>query len=84
MQASKALSKNGSVLGGSLMVGVGPCKEASLSLSHCEGGGDTSLLNTSSLNTSAVTRAGGNNTPRTIRPLTQAYKEAHTEHKVGL
>jgi len=74
MQASKALSKSGTVLGGTLMVGVGPCKDSNLTLS--DGDKENSVLNTS------LCAAGGTNTPRTIRPLTQAYKEAHNEHKV--
>jgi len=72
MQASKAVGKNGHVLGGSLMVGVRECREPGLG---AEGQGDTSLLNTS-------LTSGSNSTPRTIRPLTQAYKETHSENKV--
>jgi nuclear pore complex protein Nup53 len=75
LQASKAVGKNGSVIGNTIMLGVAPCKEESV----------VDQLNSSILDSSVGQQGGGqsvanissslNQTPRTIRPLTQAYKE---------
>jgi len=83
LQASKAVAKNGSVIGGTIMVGVSPCRDESV----------LDQLNSSCLDTSSATAGGANasvaslgsglnNTPRTIRPLTQAYKDAQNDSKV--
>ena len=76
MQANKALGKNGSVMGGSIMVGICPCSDSSV----------LDRLNTSVLdctnNTSVANLSSTLGTPRTIRPLTQAYKEAQEENRV--
>jgi len=75
MQANKALGKNGSVMGGSIMVGISPCSDTSV----------LDRLNTSVLdctNTSVANLSSTLGTPRTIRPLTQAYKEAQEENRV--
>jgi len=82
LQASKAVAKNGCVIGGTIMVGVALCRDESV----------LDQLNSSCLDTSSATGAanesvaslgsGLNNTPRTIRPLTQAYKEAQNDSKV--
>eukprot|EP00088_Acartia_fossae_P002743 TRINITY_DN11129_c0_g1_i1.p1 TRINITY_DN11129_c0_g1~~TRINITY_DN11129_c0_g1_i1.p1 ORF type:complete len:324 (+),score=38.55 TRINITY_DN11129_c0_g1_i1:35-1006(+) len=79
LQARKAISKNGAVLGGSIMIGVAQCTEdsvldqANTSMSTI----DTSLVG------SGVTNLSSNfGTPRTIRPLAQAYKDATTENKI--
>jgi nuclear pore complex protein Nup53 len=80
LQARKALSKNGSVLGGTIMVGVGPCTDDTVL--------DQGNLNTSVLDSSLAAGPGvanlstGFGTPRTIRPLTQAFKDAQSENKV--
>jgi len=79
LQATKALGKNAGVLGGSIMVGVAPCRDESvldaLNTSMAVG---TPTLDTSVANLSS--NLGG--TPRSIRPLTQAYREAQGEHRV--
>jgi len=79
LQATKALGKNAGVLGGSIMVGVAPCRDESvldaLNTSMAVG---TPTLDTSVANLSS--NLGG--TPRSIRPLTQAYREAQGENKV--
>lgn len=79
LQATKALGKNAGVLGGSIMVGVAPCRDDSvldaLNTSMAVG---TPTLDTSVANLSS--NLGG--TPRSIRPLTQAYREAQGEHRV--
>merc|ERR1712059_121769 len=77
LQASKALSKNSSILGGSIMVGVASCKEESV-LDTVNSSMTASLLDSSVANISS--NLGG--TPRSIRPLTQAYREAQGENKV--
>lgn len=79
LQARKALSKNGTVLGGTIMIGVCPCTDTSVleqSAVSC------SVLD-SSITGSGVANISNNfGTPRTIRPLTQAFKEAQSENKV--
>lgn len=79
LQARKALSKNGAVLGGTIMVGVAPCTElAVLDQTNV----NSSVLD-SSISGSGVANISTNfGTPRTIRPLTQAFKEAQSENKV--
>ena len=75
MQANKALGKNGCVMGGSIMVGISQCRDPSV----------LDRLNTSlqdCTNTSVANISSSLGTPRTIRPLTQAYKEAQEENKV--
>ena len=66
MQANKAVTKNGSVMGGSIMVGITHCSDQSV-LDNVQ----TSILE-SSVNTGVANLSstlGG--TPRSIRPLTQ-------------
>jgi len=77
LQASKALGKNGSILGGSIMVGVAPCKDESV-LDNLNSSVTASTLDSSIANISSNLGA----TPRTIRPLTQAYREAQSENAV--
>merc|ERR1719278_1362798 len=71
LQATKALGKNAGILGGSIMVGVAPCRDESVldSLNTSMAVG-TPTLDTSVANLSS--NLGG--TPRSIRPLTQAYR----------
>ena len=69
MQANKAVTKNGSVMGGSIMVGITHCTDQSV-LDNVQ----TSILE-SSVNTGVANLSstlGG--TPRSIRPLTQVRK----------
>ena len=55
------------------MVGIAPCKDQTVL-------GTTNA--TTNPNTSITNLSTGLSTPRTIRPLTQAYKEAQIENKV--
>ncbi|XP_069133449.1 nucleoporin NUP35-like isoform X1 [Argopecten irradians] len=83
LQAKKALSKNGKVFGGCMMVGATPCIDKSVMEEEKE---NTSLihpnLGTPGANTSTFHTPGGNprNTP--IRPLTAAYRTARSENEV--
>jgi len=71
------MSKNSSVLGGSIMVGVMPCKEESV-LDNLNSSLTTSVLDSSVTNLSS--NLGG--TPRSIRPLTQAYRDGQSDTRV--
>merc|ERR1712098_356428 len=77
LQANKAIAKNGCVLGGSIMVGISTCKDPSVVENL-----NASTLDNSVLSTSVANLSTGLSTPRAIRPLTQAYKEAQAETKV--
>lgn len=75
LQARKALSKNGKVFSGNIMVGVVTCSDKSIT-------GDkentANLSNLMSPNISSLPT-----TPKAnIRPLTQAYQTARAEHEV--
>ena len=78
MMANKAVAKNGCVLGGSIMVGISHCKDTSV-LDQLN---TSSVVDSSILSTSVANLSTGLATPRTIRPLAQAYKESQTENKV--
>lgn len=79
LMAKKALGKNGCVLGSTIMVGVSPCTDTNV-LDNLNASGIASppLQETSVTNVNSS--LGG--TPRSIRPLTQAYKDAQGEYKV--
>jgi len=77
LQATKAVSKNGCVLGGSIMVGIAPCKDQTV-LDNTNTNNDTTNHPTATITNIST----GLSTPRTIRPLTQAYKEAQIDNKV--
>jgi len=79
LQARKALSKNGSVLGGTIMVGVCPCTEDTVLQ---QGNTSSSILENSIVGSGVANISTGLGTPRTVRPLTQAFKEAQTENRV--
>jgi len=79
LQARKALSKNGSILGGTIMIGVAQCSEESV---LDQANTSTSILDNSIAGSGVANLSTGLGTPRTIRPLTQAFKEAQSEHKV--
>ena len=66
MQANKAVTKNGSVMGGSIMVGITHCTDQSV-LDNVQTSVLEASVNTSVANLSST--LGG--TPRSIRPLTQ-------------
>lgn len=77
LQAKKALSKNGKIFGESIMVGVKPCIEVNV---MNESGKENSMLE-SSLN-SSVNFSNTERIKRNIRPLTQAYRTAASDHEV--
>ena len=66
MQANKAVTKNGSVMGGSIMIGITHCTDQSV-LDN----GQTSVLETSINPGVANLSSTLGGTPRSIRPLTQ-------------
>ncbi|XP_054723204.1 nucleoporin NUP35-like isoform X2 [Uloborus diversus] len=74
LQAKKALSKNGKIFSGNIMIGVKPCIEMDLMESTKENLEDTSLLKTqdSFLNSSSIEPSKPS--LKNIRPLTQAYQ----------
>ncbi|XP_068210012.1 nucleoporin NUP35 isoform X2 [Palaemon carinicauda] len=73
LQARKALSKNGKVFSGNIMVGVVPCSDKTLLVDKEN--------NISSMMSPQTTSLPG--TPKaSMRPLTQAYQTAHAEHEV--
>ena len=78
MQANKAVAKNGCIMGGSIMVGITHCKDGTvLEQAH------QSLLDSSVTNNVTNLSSGTLGTPgRSIRPLTQAYKDAMDDNKV--
>jgi len=78
MQANKAVAKNGCVLGGSIMVGICSCKDETV----LDNLNTSTVLDNSILSSSVANLSTGLGTPRTIRPLAQAYKEAQVENKV--
>lgn len=88
IQAQKALSKSGKILGGSIMIGVSPCTDtafmeemSSVQQEHLNG----SQLNASTLDASVnnVTNSSINVANKSsIRPLTQAYKNAQSDYDV--
>lgn len=80
LQAKKAISKNGSILGGTIMVGISSCREESVL--ECPGSSSSFLLDSSLANTSVANISTGLGTPRSIRPLTQAFKDAQSDIKV--
>ncbi|KAK3594132.1 hypothetical protein CHS0354_040903 [Potamilus streckersoni] len=81
IQAKKALSKNGKILGGSIMIGVTACIDKKAMEEDKENGINISI---STPNTSRLTSTQGSiskgSTP--IRPLTAAYKAARSESEV--
>jgi len=77
MQANKVVTKNGSVMGGSIMIGITHCTDQSV-LDN----GQTSVLETSVNPGVANLSSTLGGTPRSIRPLTQAYKEAQEDNRV--
>ena len=79
LQAKKALSKNGKMFAGNIMVGVTPCIEKSV----MEDKENPTLPGTPLINTPV----GSKDTPGTskgtpIRPLTAAYRSARSENEV--
>ncbi|XP_041467160.1 nucleoporin NUP35-like [Lytechinus variegatus] len=88
IQARKALSKNGKVFGGNIMVGVTPCIDKGV---MSGGTSDSYGVNTTGIGDAPITPAKRlasqseeqETTRRTpIRPLTAAYKAASNPHEV--
>lgn len=79
LQAKKALSKNGKVFNGNMMIGVSPCIDKSAMA-------DSMKENIPSrFNLSASVASEDEGTPSrlsTVRPLTRAYQTASREHEV--
>lgn len=75
LQARKALSKNGKVFSGNIMVGVVPCSDKAIT-----GDKENMSANLSNVMSPDSSMVG---TPKSnMRPLTQAYQTAHAEHEV--
>ena len=90
MQAQSALARSGRIMGGTLMIGVTPCQ---VPTNGMQAGANASQILDESRSTSKhgyldnshITNISSNfGTPsRSIRPLTQAYKAAQSEHDVS-
>ncbi|GFT43581.1 nucleoporin NUP35 [Nephila pilipes] len=82
LQAKKALSKNGKVFSGNIMIGVKPCIEMDI-MNSCKENSvrDTSLISASdSLSIDPLEPTKPN--LKNIRPLTQAYQSPNTQAQV--
>ena len=91
MQAQSALGRHGRIMGGTLMIGVIPYhgdsntnvgQNSSQTLDQ-----RASSCKTGRLDSSYITNISSNlgSTPsKSIRPLTQAYKAAQSEHEVSI
>lgn len=76
LQARKALSKNGKVFSGNIMIGVVPCSDKMLT-------GDKENVSTNLSSIMSPANTSLSSTPKSsIRPLTQAYQTVHAEHEV--
>jgi len=84
LMARKALGRNGAVLGSTIMVGVSPCTDTNVLEDINSSIASPTLQDTSSsvANQSVANVNSSLGTPRSIRPLTQAYKDAQGEYKV--
>ena len=86
MQAQSALGRHGRIMGGTLMIGVVPFDgEPNASITHNNSHMTDSRYNAGRLDNSHIANISsnlGNTTSRSIRPLTQAYKAAQSEHEV--
>ena len=86
MQAQSALGRHGRIMGGTLMIGVVPCQgDNNLNTTH----NNSNILDQRSSvgrldnsNIANISSSLGNTTNKSIRPLTQAYKAAQSEHEV--
>jgi len=80
LQARKALDRSATVIGGNIMIGVNRCTDDTVLDPN-----NTSLLDASSsmVGSGVANLSSAFGTPRTIRPLTQAYKEAQVENKIA-
>ncbi|XP_013783121.1 nucleoporin NUP53-like [Limulus polyphemus] len=79
LQAKKALSKNGKVFGGSIMVGVKPCIEKKLMDASTK---ENSMLEMSTSSFQRNETLNRSSRIANIRPLTQAYKTAISDYEV--
>ncbi|XP_076347236.1 nucleoporin NUP35-like [Tachypleus tridentatus] len=79
LQAKKALSKNGKVFGESIMVGVKSCKGKEL---KDESSKENSMFGVSTPSHQMNGDLNRSNRVANIRPLTQAYRTAVSQHEV--
>ncbi|XP_013774903.1 nucleoporin NUP53-like [Limulus polyphemus] len=79
LQAKKALSKNGKVFGGSIMVGVKSCRGKKLT---DESSKENSMFEVSTPSYQTDEDLNRSNRVANIRPLTRAYRTAVSEHEV--
>ncbi|XP_038053352.1 nucleoporin NUP35-like isoform X2 [Patiria miniata] len=85
LQAKKALSKNGKVFGGNIMVGVMPCIDKSVMEGGDQCNASTLQSNTPSrypMTPQAEEVEASQRPTSSIRPLTAAYKAASSNHEV--
>ncbi|XP_064476595.1 nucleoporin NUP35-like [Ornithodoros turicata] len=76
LQAKKALSRNGKIFGGNIMVGVKPCLETTLPSS-------SPVQQTTLLDTSDYKENVGPLSPGGMRPLSRAYQASAAERDVS-
>lgn len=83
LMARKAIGKNGCVLGSSIMVGVSACTDSNV-LENLNTSIASPTLHENSVASQSVANVNSSlgGTPRSIRPLTQAYKDAQGDYKV--
>ena len=86
MQAQSALGRHGRIMGGTLMIGVVPCQgDTNLNTTHNTSNildHKSSVGRLDNSNIANISSSLGNTTNKSIRPLTQAYKAAQSEHEV--
>ncbi|CAM1291589.1 NUP35 (predicted) [Pycnogonum litorale] len=82
LEAKKAISKNGKIIGGSIMVGVKLCDDETVT-GMSERDVSSSTSNISLLKDSGVDRTKNSfNRSSSMRPLTQAYKASTIDYEV--
>ncbi|KAG1702037.1 Nucleoporin NUP35 [Nymphon striatum] len=81
LQAKKAISKNGKIIGGNMMVGVKLCVDVAFEKENSMNMSNISALRDSGMDQSRVQSF---NKSSSIRPLTQAYKVSASEREVDM
>ncbi|CAM1309101.1 NUP35 (predicted) [Pycnogonum litorale] len=81
LEAKKAISKNGKIIGGSTMVGVKLCDDETVT-GMSERDVSSSTSNISLLKDSGVDRTKNSFNRSSMRPLTQAYKASKSDYEV--
>ena len=85
MQAQSALGRSGRIMGGTLMIGVAPFQDDA-NMNNSSQILDQSISASQAVvhDSSHITNLSSHlGTPRSIRPLTRAYKVAQSEHEVS-